>query len=355
MTEKAPKQEEQEPDHIRRARASLLRPEWQFSMRSLLIGTTAFAFLMLGFRLSPGWAVLDFVPMFGALLMVGALIGLLYWWTRMEEFLIGSATPVIGIGFLACFALWMREGLQEGQGVPKVNWEQVQASEFLWPYLAWLIVFGIVAGLGMAVGGIVVVARRWTKRTTGPVVTGLDVDDIRFARMRQTLRHAPRAFAIRLLYVLVPWSVFCIWLVSGSPNYEQIDFACWLAAIGTTLMLLVVLRQLTGDDWPAVSGGVLMLAFALATTFPIWRYQGGLPQAMVGYAILAQFDDVPPTMAQALVFTYVGWLLRCVGYASLGAAVAALLRRLPRRKRLALTPLPVEVPTATESKTPTNV
>jgi hypothetical protein len=336
---------DEDPAHLLRAREAMLHPKTQYSLRAVFFATLVVALLSLAVRQSSGRAVLDFLPMFSAALTMSALVALLARWTRAEGLAIGGFAAVGALGLLATFPMWMQQGIDESMGAQSVNWERMRfTKDILLPYATWLLVFAVVGGLGMATGWVAALLQRWQRPRPIRVPPG-SPENLRFLRARQSVDKPRGRFTVKLLFGLMIVVGMSGWLLANTFSPHAIDLACWLVAIATVLFLLIILRQLSGSDGVAVGGAVFVLGFAVLTMLPIWRYQGSTQyQWMVGYAQLIDYRETSPSMLQVVLFTYLGWLMRFAGYAVFGAITALIAARLPRRRRLELTPLPIEVP-----------
>ncbi|HTN75486.1 MAG TPA: hypothetical protein VL096_09575 [Pirellulaceae bacterium] len=339
-----PEQLEEEPAHIQRARASLLRPNLQFTMRTMFIATAVVALLSLGIRLSTGRVALELIPLLAAVCSVGMPIAFLYWGTRFEAIAVGGLAPICGVTFLALVSLWLREGIDQANGAGAVNWERVRLSEFLWPYLLWSIAFTVIAGLGMATTAVYALVNAWRRRLRKRITALANsdrgiVNRARLSLLRHKRQHTiPISIGIGLLFLANLSS-----LVNPNSVWAA-DQACWFCAILTTFYCLLALRQQTGIDRLLYAGTAVTICLALATTFPIWSRGGRTAGAMVGYVQLINLDWYETVPLPAIAWTYAGWLAWFLGYTGLGVALTYFVGRLPRRRRLQLRTLPVELP-----------
>jgi hypothetical protein len=337
---------EAEPAYLRRSRKSTRHPKSQYSLRSVFSATFVVALLSLAVREASGRAVLDFVPMFGALLTIGALVALLASLMRANGVAIGGLAAVTTLGALAAFPIWMHQGVDEALREETVNWDRVRlGSDVLLPFTGWLLGFAAVGCLGGAIGCAVKPMQRQGRRRDFHDGFG-SVDSLSFPRIRKVVKQ-PRAWsAERLCIGLTILACGCGVLLGreDADSFQVIDVACWLAAMAAVGFFLVLLRQITGSDPAPVGGGVVVSSFALVTTIPIWGCHYFSDQSTAGDAQRVAYYACPPPLLEFVVFTFLDWLIAFSVCAVIGIVTALIAARMPRRRRLELTPLPIEVP-----------
>jgi hypothetical protein len=328
------------PESILKTRPAFAKPAGQFTLRTFFIGVTIVACASFVAKISSGSVVLSFLPLAGAFLIIALLVSALYYWLRIEGLLIGGLSAALPLFVLCLIPLWIEEGLDEKSGGGRVAWERVQISELGLPLLVWLAVFAVVAGIGMVIGGAASARARWW-RDRQREATAKREGVPRFVRAREAFRLTPRfspAIAILFSLMIVAW--ICGVLLRAGNSYA-IDAACWLGAIGFHALLLIIVGQATRRRGIPVGGIVLVIVFALATTFPIWRFLGRPPTPLYGYVLTVDASQL--TLHAAVLWTFCGWLQTFSIPATIGALAGWWLARQRRRKPL-LKPLPVEFP-----------
>lgn len=346
-----------EPDHVRRAREALLRPRLQFSLRMVFAATIVVATLSLGLRMASGGAVLSFLPLSGALIVVIAGLAIVNYWLRAEGVIIGGLATVCSVGFLAMIPLWLQEGIDQRMGRGRVSWELVTAGEIGRPFLIWLIVFLILAAIGMAAGAVIVAIHRAQRRrqiAAAPFPTDAEHKERRFLRARQEAL-LPRWRATTYINVaLMALAALCALLLMGEYSAEKTSLACWLAAIGTAVFLLVFCGQLVRSPGIVVGGALMVLCFAVMSMLPLWRHGPGPPEPMLSYALRTRYEDPPPEHLKILVFTFGEWLIHFVGFAIIGALGGWRFDQRKGRRKARLQPITVDFPND-EPSAPTSV